>query len=38
MSEVTLRVSEETWTLLNQRKRPGDSFDDVIRREVAVDE
>jgi predicted CopG family antitoxin len=38
MGEVTLRVSEETWTMLNQRKRPGDSFDDVIRREVSADE
>ncbi len=27
-----IRVTEETWTDLNSRKRPGDSFDDVIQR------
>ncbi len=27
---VTVRVSEQTWKRLNQRKGPGDSFDDVI--------
>jgi len=26
-----IRVSEETWTRLNRRKGPGDSFDDVLR-------
>jgi len=31
-SDTHIRVSEETWTELNKRKRPGDSFDDVIRR------
>lgn len=28
----TVRVSDETWKRLNQRKEPGDSFDDVISR------
>lgn len=27
-----IRVTEETWSELNQRKRPGDSFDDVLQR------
>jgi len=31
--ETTLiQVTVETWEELNKRKRPGDSFDDVIRR------
>lgn len=29
---TTIQISEETWTDLNQRKEPGDTFDDVIRR------
>jgi predicted CopG family antitoxin len=32
MSDKTIRVSEETWRDLNDRKREGESFDDVIRR------
>jgi len=27
-----IRVTEDTWIELNQQKRPGDSFDDVIQR------
>jgi len=27
-----IRVTEDTWMALNRRKRPGDSFDDVISR------
>lgn len=27
-----VRVTEDTWKELNQRKGPGDSFDEVIRR------
>lgn len=27
-----VRVTEETWEQLNRRKRPGDSFDDVLQR------
>lgn len=27
---TTVRVSPETWKRLNQRKGPGDSFDDII--------
>jgi predicted CopG family antitoxin len=29
---TTVRVSEETWQDLNQRKEAGDTFDDVISR------
>jgi predicted CopG family antitoxin len=31
-AETHIRVREGTWRRLNQRKRPGDSFDDVIDR------
>jgi len=27
---ITIRVSEDTWSRLNRRKGPGDSFDDVV--------
>jgi len=27
-----IRVTEETWKQLNQRKEPGDSFNDVLQR------
>jgi predicted CopG family antitoxin len=27
-----IRVTEETWLDLNKKKRPGDSFDDVLQR------
>lgn len=27
-----IRVADETWSRLNSRKQPGDSFDDVISR------
>jgi len=27
-----IRVTDETWSELNKRKQPGDSFDDVIQR------
>jgi len=30
--DVTIRLKENTWVELNKRKRPGDSFDDVIQR------
>lgn len=33
MSESpALKVSEETWRRLNARKKPGDTFDDVVQR------
>ena len=32
MGDKTLRVSEETWRDLSDRKREDESFDDVIRR------
>ena len=31
-AENHIRVTDETWSRLNKRKRPGDSFDDVIQR------
>lgn len=31
-ADTHIRVTEETWKRLNQRKGPGDSFDDVITR------
>lgn len=34
MATTTIEVSDETWTRLNQQKKPGESFDDVIQREV----
>jgi len=27
-----IRVTTETWRELNQRKQPGDSFEDVLQR------
>ena len=27
-----LKVSEETWRRLNARKKPGDTFEDVVQR------
>jgi predicted CopG family antitoxin len=33
-----MRVSEQLWKELNRRKRPGDSFEDVIRRHLDTDE
>lgn len=31
-TDTHIRVTEETWSRLNKRKKPGDSFDDVISR------
>jgi len=31
-ADTHIRVQESTWSRLNARKRPGDSFDDVIVR------
>jgi len=31
-ADTHIRVTEETWAALNAKKRPGDSFDDVIQR------
>jgi predicted CopG family antitoxin len=30
--DVNIRIKRETWRELHNRKTPGDSFDDVIRR------
>lgn len=35
MRTTKILVSDETWKSLNQRKEPGESFDDVIRRLMA---
>lgn len=32
MPDKTIRVSEETWRWLNDHKREGESFDDVLAR------
>ena len=29
---TTVKVSADTWKRLNQRKEPGDTFDDVISK------
>ncbi len=31
MDKTTIEVSGDTWTRLNRRKQPGQSFDDVIK-------
>lgn len=36
-SDTNIAVSNEVWTALNSRKRPGESFDDVLRRELGLD-
>jgi DNA-binding transcriptional LysR family regulator len=33
---TNIQVSQEVWTALNRQKRPGESFDDVLRRELGV--
>ena len=38
MADKTIRVSEETWRKLRDRKRGDESFDDVIERELADDD
>lgn len=32
MSDTTIPVSNEMWSELNGRKRPGESFEDVLNR------
>ena len=34
---VTVNVKPDTWHELNIRKKPGDSFDDVIRKALGLD-
>lgn len=31
---TNIHVTDEVWTELNSRKKPGESFDDVLRREL----
>jgi len=33
---TNIPVSDEVWRELNSRKNPGDSFDDVLRRELGL--
>ncbi|UXF50984.1 MAG: hypothetical protein HQRvContig04_45 [Haloquadratum phage sp.] len=35
---VTVEVDEEVWRYLMTRKRPGDSHNDVLRRELGLDD
>ena len=35
---VTVEVDEEVWTYLMSGKRPGDSHNDVLRRELGLDD
>jgi len=35
---VTVEVDEQVWTYLMSRKRPGDSHNDVLRRELGLDD
>jgi len=35
---TNIAVSEKVWTELNRRKRPGDSFDDVLRDVLGIEE
>jgi hypothetical protein len=34
---VTVEVDEQVWTYLMRQKRPGDSHNDVLRRELGLD-
>lgn len=31
-AEQTVRVTEATWEVMHRQKRPGDTFNDIIRR------
>jgi len=35
---VTVEVDEQVWTYLMRQKRPGDSHNDVLRRELGLDD
>jgi len=32
MGRQNIKISDETWRRLNVRKRPGDTFEDVVER------
>jgi len=34
---TTMQVSVDCWQYINERKRPGESMDDVLRRELGID-
>jgi hypothetical protein len=39
VSEKTnIKIDKDTWKQLNALKEPGDSFDDVVRRECGFDD
>lgn len=35
---TTMQVSVDCWQYINERKRPGESMDDVLRRELGIDD
>jgi predicted CopG family antitoxin len=37
-ADTHIRVTSDTWKELNQRKEPGESFDDVLQRLIAESE
>jgi len=37
MSDTNIAVTDEVWIELNSRKQPGDTFDDVLRRELGLE-
>jgi len=37
MSDTNIAVSDEVWMELNSRKQPGDTFDEVLRRELGLE-
>jgi len=37
-SDMNIPASEAVWSELNRRKRPGDSFDDVLRDVLGIEE
>ena len=37
-SDMNIPASEAVWSELNRRKRPGDTFDDVLRDMLGMEE
>lgn len=36
MERTKIQISKDTWKDLNAMKKPGESFDDVLRRIISV--
>lgn len=36
MDRIKIQISTETWTALNAMKKPGESFDGVLKRIILV--